>query len=129
MIDLATYLDKCNYATITLQSGVCISGYIDAVGGNHVVIDEDKAFGDIVVIKYEDILMAEGRQLKIEQRDYGEWKLTYDGVSFFVCKTVLVLVEHMVCVYIRWNDEKLYLLKINREILFSFTTQARRQTR
>ena len=60
-VDLATYLDKCNYATITLQSGVCISGYIEAVERDYVLIDEDKAFGDIIVIHYEDILMAEGR--------------------------------------------------------------------
>lgn len=60
-VDLATYLDNYNYEAITLHNGVCISGYIDAVGTDHVVIDEDKAFGDIVVIKYEDILMAEGR--------------------------------------------------------------------
>lgn len=61
MDDLATYLGNSNYAAITLHNGVCISGCIDAVGRNHVVIDEDKAFGDIVVIKFEDILIAEGR--------------------------------------------------------------------
>ena len=60
-VDLVTYFNNYNYAIITLQSGVCISGYIEAIGTNHVIIDEDKAFGDIVVINFNDILMAEGR--------------------------------------------------------------------
>ena len=38
-VDLVTYFNNYNYAIITLQSGVCISGYIEAVGTNDVVID------------------------------------------------------------------------------------------
>ena len=48
-----------NYVEVLLRDGTVVSGTLEKVGMDHIVIDEDSAFGDMVFIYFVNIANIE----------------------------------------------------------------------
>lgn len=45
-----------DYVEILMRDGTVMSGTVEKIGSNHLVLDEDRAFGDWICIYYADII-------------------------------------------------------------------------
>lgn len=45
-----------DYIEVLLRDGTVMSGTVEKIGSNHLVLDEDSAFGDWVFILYANII-------------------------------------------------------------------------
>ena len=48
-----------DYIEVNLRDGTIVSGILEKVGKDHIVIEEDRAFGDWICIYYADIIDIE----------------------------------------------------------------------
>lgn len=58
---IAQYLLGVSYVTIETYNGDVYEGELVRVGAEHCVVDDVGAFGDMVVIRYSDIVGLSGR--------------------------------------------------------------------
>ena len=45
-----------DYIEVLLRDGTIMSGTVEKIGSDHLVLDEDRTFGDWVFILYADII-------------------------------------------------------------------------
>lgn len=60
--DLRTYLENFNYVKVVNGCNKTIEGYIEVVGSDYVIINENRAYGGMVTVYFKDITSAEGHR-------------------------------------------------------------------
>lgn len=60
-VAIKQYISNLSYVIVTLNDGSVIEGNLEMVCADYFIVDEVCAFGDMVIVRYNDVFGIAGR--------------------------------------------------------------------